>query len=161
MKRLPPAKTSLPVVGLALLVINGMLLAPSLQARPRLTLSELDRNKSGKREELFSKWMSGSDLGDHVKKSGETPLYVEADRKGQMRAISVAEPAAGYYYYFRMSEDGLMRYHERFSKEGYRILTLSEDRDDLYSAVWVEEDKYEKLLPLLKNLGISPAEVKD
>lgn len=131
-------------------------------AGPRIKESRLERSRDDVREPLFSEWMDPAKIGDFVAKQGSFPVYQEINRKGESRVLLVDDgKRSRYYYYYRLGEEELVRRNRELNAQKYTLLTLSEDADGYFTAIWILSENFAAYQEKLKELGISLATLEE
>ncbi len=136
-------------------------------AKPKESVIEpsvLDKELGARRESRFTPWESRSVL---QKRFNERPpktsvLYQEMNEDGKGRSI-YTDPGYGFHFAARIFCNRLLflRHHKEYSKDGFRLLTVSKSSDGdfgtQYSGTWVAEKDFYKASFMLADLGIAVA----
>ncbi len=137
-------------------------LPTAADAGPRIKDSRLERSKEDVREPLFSEWMDPAKIGGFVEEQGSFPVYQEINRKGESRVLLVSDgKRSRYYYYYRLSEEVLVRRNLELTAKGYNLLTLSEDADGYFTGIWIVSENFAAYKKKLNELGISLATLEE
>jgi hypothetical protein len=114
------------------------------------------------RQHSFTRWMS-SDLlqasTDFCKNIGFHALYVETSTDGTSRYLFWRPlERGGSEIRSNRTKNQFEEFDKKNNERGWILLSLHINECDIYSAVWVSNDRFDSAVKLLRSYGISPAE---
>jgi hypothetical protein len=132
-----------------------------------IKISELDETKSERREKAFENWIPIAEMQvqfETLTSEGRFPIYSERDG-GKVREIFIDQPTGLIFWAWTgMSEKELLTKEEKYSDEGFVILSLGllpeEGKEPRYWGIWVNESLERKVIRDLRRLGISQASIE-
>jgi len=127
--------------------------------------STVDTIHSIERDNKFTRWLSPKEFQNkfntkYYQKKKIFPAYVEMDRLGNRRVLEIPYEPRFYYSVLtgRLENDFKKSHIQLTVNKGKKLLSLSivnKDGINLYSAVWVTEDIFNRESKKLQKYGIS------
>lgn len=130
----------------------------------RMPDPEPDLTAGGKPE--FSEWLTRDEFEikwTEERGKGLYAIYIESNRKEEVRALFVEKPVVmGVYIFWLYDEAGIRDRNRVYQSQGYTLLSLSYDRSSqTYNGTWVSDKDIGRARNQLKSLGITPASIGD
>ena len=144
-------------------------IAPISEYITELNPSKVTQESSKERKKYTSQWISAIVYQDrfdnnYYSKKNIYPSYVELDKNGNRRVISLPyEPRFHWYVISGRTVKSFQKYHIKQIMNGKRLLTMSSIKKadiTLYTGVWVSEHVLEREVKKLRKLGIYPPQLK-